>query len=574
MSDKRFVDSLPAPLRQPVDKALKWASGMSKQARILVITTVVALVVLGTFFGMRGSNPTYATLFSNLERDDAAQVVAKLKEMKVPYRLEGDGTVIEVPEAQARELRLELAGAGLPRGGAVGFESFDKMRLGATEFEQRIMYRRALEGELSRTIGSVAAIQNARVHLVLPEKSVFVSKNEPSSASVVLKLRGGRALGQGEVSSIVHLVSTSVAGLSPDHVSIVTTEGSVLHKPKRVGEGADGGDDERAAQARQLEATLEERARSMVEKVTGPGKVDVRVTADIDSSKVEHIEDHYDPTKSALRSEEKSVERAGGDEIPLAGVPGAESNLPGGAPRLGAAPAPAPAAAAANAADGGAPVQAAPATAVAATTAGGTMRESHTRNFEIDHVTEKRTVNGGVLRRLTVAVVVDQGAGVNGGLHTKEEIDKISSLVRNAVGYDAQRGDAVTVEAVPFLGGAAPEPAPEPSLLSKIPPKKLYGAAGALALVVLVAAALSLRSLKKKSAVRTALAIASAKEKAAAEAVRVEILAPEPKKDEGDPDELRRLVRERAQLDPATAALVVRSWLGSLEKAQTEEVAA
>lgn len=579
MSDKRFVDSLPAPLRQPVDKALKWASGMSKQARILVISTVVALVVLGTFFGMRGSNPTYATLFSNLERDDAAQVVAKLKEMKVPYRLEGDGTVIEVPEANARELRLELAGAGLPRGGAVGFESFDKMRLGATEFEQRIMYRRALEGELSRTIGSVAAIQNARVHLVLPEKSVFVSKNEPSSASVVLKLRGGRALGQGEVSSIVHLVSTSVAGLSPDHVSIVTTEGTVLHKPKALhgggsGEGADGGDDERAAQARQLEATLEERARSMVEKVTGPGKVDVRVTADIDSSKVEHIEDHYDPTKSALRSEEKSVERAGGEEIPVAGVPGAESNLPGGAPRLGAAAAPAPAASAANAADGGAPVQAAPAAALAATTAGGTMRESHTRNFEIDHVTEKRTVNGGVLRRLTVAVVVDQGAGVNGGLHSKEEMEKISSLVRNAVGYDAQRGDAVTVEAVPFLGGAAPEAAPEPSLLSRIPPKKLYGAAGALALVTLVALALAVRSMKKKSAVRTALAIASAKEKAAVEAVQVEILAPEPKKDEGDPDELRRLVKERAQLDPATAALVVRSWLGSLEKAQTEDVAA
>lgn len=573
MSDKRFVDSLPAPLRQPVDKALKWASGMSKQARILVISTVVALVVLGTFFGMRGSNPTYATLFSNLDRDDAAQIVAKLKEMKVPYRLEGDGTVIEVPEANARELRLELAGAGLPRGGAVGFESFDKMRLGATEFEQRIMYRRALEGELSRTIGSVAAVQNARVHLVLPEKSVFVSKNEPSSASVVLKLRGGRALGQGEVSSIVHLVSTSVAGLSPDHVSIVTTEGTVLHKPKRASEGADGGDDERAAQARQLEATLEERARSMVEKVTGPGKVDVRVTADIDSSKVEHIEDHYDPAKSALRSEEKSVERAGGEEIPVAGVPGAESNLPGGAPRLGAAAAPAPAASAANAADGGAPVQAAPA-AVAATTAGGTMRESHTRNFEIDHVTEKRTVNGGVLRRLTVAVVVDQGTGVNGGLHSKEEMEKISSLVRNAVGYDAQRGDAVTVEAVPFLGGAAPEAAPEPSLLSKIPPKKLSGAAAALALVTLVALALSIRSMKKKSAVRTALAIASAKEKAAAEAVQVEILAPEPKKDEGDPDELRRLVKERAQLDPATAALVVRSWLGSLEKAQTEDVAA
>ena len=572
MSDKRFVDSLPQSLRQPVEKALSWAGGLSKQVRIFVLTTVVALVLLGAFFGFRNANPTYATLFSNLDREDAAQVVAKLKEMKVPYHIEGDGTVIEVPEDKARELRLELAGAGLPRGGAVGFESFDKMRLGATEFEQRIMYRRALEGELSRTIGSVAAVQNARVHLVLPEKSVFVSKNEPSSASVVLKLRGGRALGQGEVSSIVHLVSTSVAGLSPDHVSIVTTEGTVLHKPKRIGEGGGvDGDDERATQARTLEATLEERARSMVEKVTGPGKVDVRVTADIDSSRVEHIEDHYDPSRTALRSEEKSVERTG-DEIPLAGVPGAESNLPGGSPRLGAAPAPA-AANAANAADGGAPATTQTATAMTAT-ASGTLRESHTRNFEVDHVTDKRTISGGVLRRLTVAVVVDGGPGVNGLTHSKEEMEKISSLVRNAVGYDEKRGDAVTVEAVPFLVGEAPMAAPTPSFISTIPPKKLYPALGGLALVFLVFVALSARSMKKKHTVRTALALASAKDRAAAEAVRIEILAPEPKKDESDPDELRRMVRERAQLDPATAALVVRSWLGSLEKAQPEEVAA
>ena len=573
MSDKRFVDSLPQPLRQPVGKALAWAAGTSKQTRIFVLTTVVALVVLGAFFGYRGSNPTYATLFSNLDRDDAAQVVAKLKEMKVPYHIEGDGTVIEVPEDKARELRLELAGAGLPRGGSVGFESFDKMRLGATEFEQRIMYRRALEGELSRTIGSVAAVQNARVHLVLPEKSVFVSKNEPSTASVVLKLRGGRALGAGEVASIVHLVSSSVAGLSPDHVSIVTTEGNVLHKPKRIGEGGSAdGDDERATQARTLEATLEERARSMVEKVTGPGKVDVRVTADIDSSRVEHIEDHYDPAKTALRSEEKSVERVG-EEIPLAGVPGAESNLPGGSPRLGAAPAPAPAAAA-NAADGGAPAATQTATATAAATGSGTMRESHTRNFEVDHVTDKRTTSGGVLRRLTVAVVVDGGPGVNGLTHSKEEMEKISALVRNAVGYNELRGDAVTVEAVPFLAGEAPMPPAPPSFLSTIPPKKLYAVLGGVALILLVFAALSVRSMKKKYTVRTALALASAKERAAAEAVRIEILAPEPKQDEGDPDVLRRMVRERAQLDPATAALVVRSWLGSLEKTQTEEVAA
>ena len=182
---------------------------------------------------MKSANPPYAILFSGLEQEDASAVIAKLKEMKVPYRATGNGGTIEVPEAQATELRLDMAGSGLPRGGAVGFESFDKMRLGATEFEQRILYRRALEGELSRTIGSITAVQSARVHLVLPEKSVFVSRNEPASASVIVKLRGGRSLGGGEINSIVHLVSSSVAGLAPDHVAVVSTEGVVLHKPRR-----------------------------------------------------------------------------------------------------------------------------------------------------------------------------------------------------------------------------------------------------------------------------------------------------------------------------------------------------
>ncbi|MBX3220537.1 MAG: flagellar M-ring protein FliF [Labilithrix sp.] len=542
MSDKRLIDSLPAPLRPWAEKATAWVKGLSRSARIFVVTTTLALAGLGGFFALRTSNPPYAVLYSNLDRDDAAAVVAKLKEMKVPYRIEADGAIIEVPEANARELRLELAGGGLPRGGAVGFESFDKMRLGATEFEQRILYRRALEGELARTIGTVAAVQTARVHLVLPEKSVFVSRNEPSSASIVLKLRGGRALGAGEVAGIVHLVSTSVGGLSPDRVAVVTTEGAVLHKPRRPGEDGSG-DDDRASQARSLEATLEERARSMVEKVTGPGHVDVRVTVDVDPARVERVEDHYDPRQSALRSEERNVERSG-EDVPVAGVPGAESNLPGGAARAAGA-------------DGGAPE-------VAGATPGAT-RESHTRNFEVDRVTEKRTIAGGALRRVTVAVVIDGSPVAGGAPRSKEEIEKIAGLVRSAVGFDERRGDAVTVEAVPFLVGEAPE-APAPSATPAwLEPKKIAPfAGGALALIVLLSAVLVVRARSRRRKASAALALVAAKEKASAEAVTVELLAEGADKPES-PDDLRRLVRERAALDPATAALVVRSWLGQHE---------
>lgn len=552
MSDKRLLDALPAPIRPFAEKAIAFAKGLGKPARILIVTTVVALVGIGGYVTYHGNNPNYVTLFSNLDREDAAQVVAKLKEQKVPYRLEGDGTAIEVPEEKARELRLELASAGMPRGGAVGFESFDKMRLGATEFEQRILYRRALEGELSRTIGTVGAVQTARVHLVLPEKSVFVTKNEPSSASVVLKLRGGRALGPAEVNGIVHLVATSVAGLSPDRVAIVTTEGQTLHKPRQPGQDGNG-DDEQGSAARTLEASLEERARQMVEKVTGAGHVDVRITADIDKARVERVEDHYDPSRTALRSEERSIEKTGESEIPVAGVPGAESNLP--------KPSPAAPAAGAAAGDAGAPAP------VASATGTGVTRDQHTRNFEVDHVTEKRIVAGGVLRRLTVAVVLDGTPA-----RSKEEVEKIENLVKNAVGFNAQRGDAVTVEAVPFLSDAAPAPVPAATPLFAPTPKNI-GAAAGLALLSLVGVIVMVRS-RRRAAARTALALATAKDRA--NAMKVEVLpAADTEMDKlPSADELKRLVHELAQRDPATAALVVRGWLGSAQSESREDVAA
>ncbi len=545
MSERRIVDGLPAGVRGPVEKAIGWLKNLSRPMRVLIASTALALALLGSWLAFRDASPPYTTLFTNLERDDAAMVVAKLKELKVPYRLQGDGAVIEVPEDKARELRLELAGAGLPRGGAVGFESFDKMRLGATEFEQRILYRRALEGELARTIGSIAAVQSARVHVVLPEKSVFVSRSEASSASVVVKLRPGRTPSGSEVATMVHLVSTAVAGLSPDRVAVVTTDGAVLHKPKRPGDDGSG-DDDRASQARSLEATLEERARALVEKVTGPGHVDVRVTADIDSARVERVEDRYDPRQPILRSEEQSIERTGEGEIPVAGVPGAESNLPDGTAKN-----------AARAADAGAPA--------ATAAASGVTRESHTRNFEVDHVVEKRVLTGGVLRRVTVAVVIDGTPGAD----EKQRLERIASLVRSAVGYDEKRGDVVTVEAVPFLAPPAelPEP-PAESLLARIPPKKaLPYAAGIMAAFVIAVTVAAVRRRRRRAAAKV-LALAAAKERAAAEAVAVEILPREAKIESGE--ELRRLVRERARLDPATAASIVRSWLGSADAARDE----
>ncbi len=518
---------LPDAIRPHAQRAVQWVSDLSRPAKVFLASTLLAAMLLAGYVSLRSANPAYAVLFAGLDREDAAAVVAKLKEMKVPYRVEGDGSVIEVPEVQARELRLELAGGGLPRGGSVGFESFDKMRLGATEFEQRVLYRRALEGELARTIGSVAAVQGVRVHLVLPEKSVFVSRNEPASASIVVKLRSGRALGGGEIGSIVHLVSASVPGLTPDRVALVSADGVVLHKPRRQGDEG-GADDERATQTRSLEATLEERARSLVEKLVGQGHVDVRVTAELDLTRTERVEDRFDPKTSALRSEERNVEH-GNEGASATGVPGAESNLPTGVGRA--------------AADGGAPV--APAT-----------RESHTRNFEIDHIVEKRFVAAGTLRRLAVAVVVD-GLPTSAAARSPEEMAKISALVRSAVGADDKRGDLVTVESVPFLV-PAPEPAPPAPSGWAFDRKKHWPLVAGLAVVLVLVAVVAVVAARRRARrIREAAAFAAKPVLALQAPTEVEVRLLEP-----DGAELRRLVNERASRDPATAALILRSWLG------------
>jgi flagellar M-ring protein FliF len=542
-----MLNFLPENVRSQVLRALAFVKGLSRPVKVFTVTTLVAAIALAAYVSARSANPSYAVLYANLDREDAAAVVAKLKEMKVPYKLEGEGTTVEVPEAQARELRLELAGGGLPRGGAVGFESFDKMRLGATEFEQRILYRRALEGELSRTIGSLAAVQSARVHLVLPEKSVFVSRNEPASASVVVKLRAGRTLGGSEIGSIVHLVSSSVAGLTPERVALVSTDGTVLHKPRRPGDEASGSDDERASQTRSLEATLEERARALVEKVVGSGHVDVRVTAELDTARTERVEDRYDPARSALRSEERSIERMGEDAAGATGVPGAQSNLPNGDGR----------------ADGGAPMP-------------GAVRESHTRNFELDHVVEKRFIASGTLRRVTVAVVVD-GVPVTGAPRPKEEMEKISSLVRSAVGADEKRGDLVTVESVPFLVPPA-EPAPPAAPAPFVFEPKRHGPYAAGAAVAILAGVIAMTIALRRRSRRKAAAKVAEEATKAAEAEKTALAVSEPTEEdlqalETSPDELRRQVTERVTRDPATAALILRQWLGQTEEARQEQAA-
>jgi flagellar M-ring protein FliF len=509
-------------------RAKQVLAGLSRPKRVLLVTTAVAAVLIAAYFSTRSAFEPYAVLFNGLEREDSAAVVAKLKELKVPYRLSAEGAAVEVPESRVHELRLDLAGAGLPRGGAVGFESFDKLRLGATEFEQKVLYRRSLEGELARTIGSLGAVQSARVHLVLPEKSVFVSRSEPATASIVVKLRPNRALGPAEVAGIVHLTAASVPGLSADRIALVTADGAMLKKPRRQGaSGVEGeaGSEEEAATARALELSLEDRVRAMLEKIVGQGHADVRVSAELDMARVERVEDHYDPAKTAVRSEEKSLERHD-LEVPVAGVPGAESNLPSG-------------------------------TGAAKPAAGGaTIRESQTRNFEVDHVMEKRTTASGAIRRLTVAVVLDGIVHGSGAQRTvvprpQEELDKLAVLVRGAVGADDKRGDVVAVHSMAF----ADESATETSAVSAPEPAKSAARSATRYVPFVAASALALAALgviwRKRRRKQEEKKSETAQLPAPVDA------APLPAR----PEDVRAEVLERVARDPATAALVIRGWL-------------
>lgn len=556
MSDDPKPGLLPASIAVPLGRLKERFAALPRSSRILAVTTLAAALALIGYFYLRTSFEPYAVLYNQMEKEDAGALVAKLKEMKVPYRLAADGSTVEVPEARVHELRLELATLGLPRGGGIGFESFDKTHLGATEFEQKVMFRRALEGELSRTIGSIGAVQSARVHLVLPEKSVFVSKSEPASASIVVRLRPGRTLGAPEVSGVVHVAASSVPGLAAERITLVTSEGVMLHRPSNKGLEPGAEDPENPSQARTLETLLEERARRMLERVTGAGHVDVRVTAEVDTARVEHVEDHYDPTKSTLRSEERNLERDGSGDTSVAGVPGAESNLPAGA---GAAK---------------------PAGTADPTT--GILRDSHTRNYEVDHVFEKRIATAGSVKRLTVAVLIDGTPKTEGGHtvmipRTKEEIDRFAALVKSAVGADEKRGDMVTVDSVAFLDldAAAAEAMPPPAAgLDWKKYKKQLGIGAAV--FVLGTLFFVIRGIRRRKA-QAALALPESTESPVLEPA---VLDPEKLDAEGAeieeattvPMDYRAEAMDRAAKDPATAALVLRAWLGTAEAENTPSV--
>ena len=276
---------------------------------------------------LRGRDPAYAMLYSNLEEQDAAAVVAKLRETRVPFRLEADGSQIWVPGATMHETRLALAAEGLPRGTGVGFEIFDQQRFGESEFAEQVKYHRALEGELSRTISHLDGVESARVHLVLPQRNLFASDESQATASVVLKLRTGARIGDDRVRGVVHLVASSVRGLTAENVTVVDGDG----RPLAGGEQAEEELASRSLEVRRsVERSKERAVQQLLDATLGVGVSIVRVAAELSFAREERTEERYNPETVATRSFQITEEGGAASGPTTSGVPVTPSNLPGG----------------------------------------------------------------------------------------------------------------------------------------------------------------------------------------------------------------------------------------------------
>ncbi|OGP73830.1 MAG: flagellar M-ring protein FliF [Deltaproteobacteria bacterium RBG_13_58_19] len=412
--------------------------------RLLLLTVIGAGLFAVILLGVLGRSADYGVLFTNLPQDDAGAIVAKLKNKKVAYRLEADGTTIMVPRAEVYEMRLLMASEGIPRGGGVGFELFDRQNLGATEFVQRLNYQRALQGELARTISGIPEISEARVHIVTPKETLFLEDQKQATASVAVKMRSGRTLSRTQVDGIVHLVASAVPGLHANQITVLDLNGKILSKPvdANTPEGLSNG---QMTLQRQVEESLERKVQSMLDQIVGAKKSFVRVAADLDFQKIDVREETFTPNKELVRSEQKSTERStrGGEG---SGNPESRFELSKGTI---AAPAPGK----------GPPPLTPPTTPKAAGGGQETERQTELRNYEINRVLRQVVDQPGKIKRISLAVVVDgtyKGKGNVYAARSPEELKQLSNLAKKAVGFSVDRGDQLEISSAP-LASQLPE---------------------------------------------------------------------------------------------------------------------
>ena len=520
------------PLLKQLKELPKRLAALPAAARVGLIGALVAIVAVVLVVSTMGGNSQYEYAFTNLTTEDSTEAGGILKTANIPFKSEANGSALAVPADKVHEARLLLAAAGLPRGGGIGFEIFDRGDLGVSEFTQKVNMRRAIEGELARTIGRLAPVRSARVHITLPEKGLYRNEDRKAAAAVVLNLQPGRAVEERELAGIRHLVSAAVAGLSPESVTVMDGRGAVLSGDRSQSAKV-------ASEQRELEGSLEQRIIDLLEPVAGRGAVVAKVTATVDTREMESTSDAYDPDTTAVRSERKTTELITSDSTASSGVAGAAANQPLG-----------------PAAGGGTGAK-----------NNQTSREDTLKNYEVSKTTTRTLTRGPRLTRLSAAVLI---SGVDGKPRPEAELRRLGELAKHAVGFDADRGDRFDISSAAFAdalaeaAAAANQPVP---LWSR--PEVKYGAPGLLALLLIGGGVFFAMRGKKRSAADMALLKPGAKvgELEAAfkggelpAGVGAKELAEKPVSQAAM---VQSRARELTEMDPQRAAHLLRAWIAS-----------
>ena len=416
-----FVAKIIDGVRNFFGKLSLWQRIALLGGSVILLTAVIGISIMAT-------RTEYRVLYSNLGPEDASRVIKSLQTDKVHYKLADNGASILVPKEIVYDQRIKIAGEGGLVGQGIGFEIFDKVKVGQTDFVQKINYTRALQGELSRTINEFPCVESSRVHLVIPQRSLFVEERQSPSASVVINLKSpGAKPDPKEINAILNMIIMAVEGLDKQHVSITDNGGKVLYKPEE--NDVAGINTTQLEHRLQVQRNLERRIEELLQPLFGPGRVIAKVNADMDYSQKTIRREFYDPEKSAVRSEQRSEESQQGRANLEAGAP--DANFRG---------------------DG----------ITGSVSDQNGSRETRTTNYEINKEEQQIVANVGDLRRLTVAVIIDGSYEKIDGVwkfvpRKDEEINKVRQLVSNAVGLDEKRGDALEVSCAPFTGSEPPQ---------------------------------------------------------------------------------------------------------------------
>jgi flagellar M-ring protein FliF len=522
--------------------------------QLALMVGIAAAIALGITMVNWGREPNFGVLYTGLGTKDAGAVVENLRQKKIAYKLDQTTGAIMVPTDKVHELRLQLAGEGVPQSSAVGFNILEqKQEFGTSQFLENARYQRALEEELALSIGSVNNIEGVRVHLALPKQSVFVRRQQEPSASVLVRLYPGRALEKEQVSAITHLVASSIPNLVPSRVTVVDQKGQLLSSEKSNPELAASG--EQFEYTRRMEDSYMARIEDILAPIVGRDGVRAQVAAEMDFSVTEQTQESYNPDAPALRSEQRFEQSTADSGV--AGIPGALSNEP---PAVGTAP----------------ERLTANAQGTAAASEGDNTRsiKRTTANYELDRTISHVRLATGQVKRLSVAVVVDDkmSTGPEGQLvrtaRTPEEIDRLTSLVKDAVGYNAQRGDTVNVINAPFTEVANLEPLPEVPLWKQAyvwdTAREVFAYLVAAILVGLALLAI-MRSFAHARAPEPAFAggpgMADDRLTLASDTPTVHLPGPDQTYEEN-----LNQARQMALQDPKRVAQVVRSWISADEK--------